>query len=1414
LRDGGDPAAASSLERILSQQLDAMSKLMSEQIALLKGAPTGKREEEDAPGKVNFRALKLQEDSDLTGRQKDFLEGFIRRFATKTRKSKEMAQRFRPVLADWINTLGFRYSLKEIAYPLVSDRSSGARFRDIDGNEYIDIAMGKGVHYFGHSPAFINEAISGQMEEGFELSPQSKMAGEVAELISELTGVERVTFCNTGSEAVMVALRIARTVTGKKKIALFSGAYHGISDAVLATGEDGHTYPTAPGIMQGMVDDVIVLNYGTQAALDRIGAEAEGLAAVLVECVQSRRPGFQPREFLSRLRQITSDCGALLIFDEIITGFRTHPGGVQSLFGVRADIVTYGKVVGGGMPISVVAGKAEFMQAIDGGMWQYGDDSYPAEEMTMFGGTYCRHPLALAATRAVLLHMKERGPSLQDEVNDRTARMASELNAFFESENVPVRMVHFGSLFRFESYGEYNLMLQPIEMDLLFYLLMDKGVYTWERRICFLSTAHTADDVDFIVRTFKESIKELREGGFSFEGPGPASPLTCPMTSTQQRMYVLSSMEGGERGYHLTGAFMVVGDLDPGKVEDSFRELVRRHESLRTGFEIRGNDLLSRIYPEVAFNIDVSEETEECIADIIARLIKPFDLSRPPLLRVSVVKFSPSRNLLFIDAHHIAADGLSMNIIISEFTSLYEGRALPPVMKNYRDFQAYEAAYLDSKEFGEHEAYWLSAFSGELPVMNLPTDFRRPAVQDFEGRNLHFVIDEDLTGKLKLLARNAGTSVFMILLSAYYALLYKLTGQRDLTVGLPVGGRPGGDFEGTVGMFANTLALRNILSPEMRFSELAGEVKKKLLTAHDYAGYPFGRLIEKLNMPKDVSRNPLFDTMFIFENADSRIFRIRDLVFTPCNVDPGTSMFDLTLEAIEAGARLLMRFEYSTRLFTGETIARYRTYFENLLREILLDRDVPLSEIRILPETERRELLLEFDDAGATFEDRTVIDLFEDRVALSPDRTAVIFGDRRLTFGELNDAADRIAYYLREIHSVRTGDLVGIMMARSENMVAGMLGIMKSGAAYVPIDPAYPEERISYMLENSRCAVVLTEQRHVHSACLAGNREVGIADIAVAKGTPGPKPQRDLSGQCLAYVMYTSGSTGKPKGVMIEHRNVVSFSGNLPHVFGFSPSDIMLGLTTYTFDISVLELICSLLNGLTVVVASEEVSMDPEALLELIRMEGVSVMQATPSRMNMLVRAEGRGSLGGIRVALVGGERFPEDLYADLKDCGIKDVFNVYGPTETTIWSTAQRLHGGSPSVIGRPLLEEGVIILGADNSLMPVGCAGEICIYGRGVGRGYLDMRDLTAEKFVGDPEMVGRVFSGSFATGRRFYRTGDMGRRLQDGSIEFFGRRDHQVKVRGFRVELGAGPGVDIVVDPVEECGELRRNPSGLDP
>ncbi|HEX7314144.1 MAG TPA: amino acid adenylation domain-containing protein [Pyrinomonadaceae bacterium] len=545
---------ADSLERIMSRQLELLAQfsgLMSQQLSVLgQGGPSaraaltpdtveaheefrplpppsssGNGTQTPAPvGRearapyVPYRPVQPGAVGGFDERQRQHLSELIERFTRRTAASKQAARQYRSVLADSRAVVGFRLSIKEMLYPIVGAGADGARLRDIDGNEYVDITMGFGVHLLGHRPPFVNAAIEEQLRRGIEMGPRPALAGEVASLVCELTGMERATFCNSGTEAVMTALRLARARTGRTKVAIFAGSYHGHSDGTLARAREVDGYPVsaplAPGIPPRVVEDVLVLDYGSPRALEILREHGDELAAVLVEPVQSRHPELQPREFLHELRDWTRASGVVLIFDEMVTGFRIHPGGAQALFGVDADLATYGKIAGGGLPIGIVAGRAPFMDGIDGGLWEYGDASYPRAETTYFGGTFCQHPLAMASARAVLKHLKERGPSLQSELNERTSRLAATLNEHFTREEMPIRVAHFGSLFRFNYTGN---------LDLLFYHLLTKGVYVWEWRNCFLSTAHTDEDLAHVVRAVIDSADEMRAGGFIAEKSGGPS---------------------------------------------------------------------------------------------------------------------------------------------------------------------------------------------------------------------------------------------------------------------------------------------------------------------------------------------------------------------------------------------------------------------------------------------------------------------------------------------------------------------------------------------------------------------------------------------------------------------------------------------------------------------------------------------------------------------------------------------------------------------------------------------------------------------------------------------------------------------------------------------------------------------------
>jgi len=527
------PADASGLAGVFAQQLAIISRQL-EMLGLRPGAPMPAAPVAAAPANTPkpaapkpstsaaaaaqptaafgpYRPPNRSPTGGLTEEQQKNLAAIIARYNAKTAKSKAATEANRAHLADPRSVSGFRQSWKEMVYPIVATGSSGSHLTDIDGNDYIDITNGFGMIFFGHNPKFIREAVDAQYDKGIEIGPQTPLAGEVAKLVCDMVGMERAAFCSTGSEAVMAAIRMARTVSGRDKVVMFTGAYHGIFDEVLVRptkSGDGRAMPIAPGVPLASTENMLVLEYGTQETLDTIRSLKGELAAVLVETVQSRRPEFQPREFLHELRRITADDDVALVFDEVVTGFRVHPGGAQALFGVRADIATYGKVIGGGLPIGMVAGSAKYLDALDGGQWRFGDDSGPEAGVTFFAGTFVRHPLALAAARAVLLKLKQEGPELQRGLNLRNTAFVERLKKVVAELGAPVQVNHFSSWFVVSF--PHDLPLAPV----YFTLMREKGIHTWEGRPCFLTLAHTDADLDRVVAAFRDTLAEMQAADF------------------------------------------------------------------------------------------------------------------------------------------------------------------------------------------------------------------------------------------------------------------------------------------------------------------------------------------------------------------------------------------------------------------------------------------------------------------------------------------------------------------------------------------------------------------------------------------------------------------------------------------------------------------------------------------------------------------------------------------------------------------------------------------------------------------------------------------------------------------------------------------------------------------------------------
>jgi amino acid adenylation domain-containing protein len=1347
-----------------------------------------------------YKPIVKGEKGGLTPRQQKALDDLIARYLRKSPGSKRYTAENRPHFADPRAVAGFKSNWKEMVYPIVSARSKGSKIWDLDGNEYVDITMGFGAYFFGHSPDWLIRALEEQIKTGLEIGPQSPLAGKIAKMITEFTGLDRVTFCNTGSEAVMAAIRLSRTVSGRKRIVYFTGDYHGMFEEVLVRGVwpkgEYRAMPIAPGIPSSLVENILVLDYGSPEALDIIKSNADDIAAVIVEPVQSRQPGFQPREFMHELRAVTERAGAALVFDEVVTGFRCHPGGAQGYFGVKADLATYGKVIGGGMPIGVLAGKRKYMDALDGGMWNYGDDSFPEVGVTFFAGTFVRHPLAMAAAWAVMNYLKSQGPRLQLSMTERVAGLCRTLNDHFAKIEVPIRLQNFSAFAMIEHAQDLKY------ASLLWYYLRLHGLHVWEERPCFFTLAHTDEDFDRVVRAFKDSVAEMQDGGFLPESPAgtdrrglpaPGQPEwprfdKSPMTEAQREIFFSVQMgDEANCSYNESNTIHFDGPLQVPALEKALLQLVERHPALRSTFTADGEGQL--FYPAPArldlplkdFSaLPLGEAEEELKKLCVAEQGLPFNLVTGPLLRFQLITLTPTRHALIMTAHHLVCDGWSFGMIIAEMSAIYNALTadkvpmLPPPMP-FGDYARLLAKQKDSPAAKASEEYWVSQFSDEIPALELPTDRPRPALKDFAGAMESRVLNAERFARLKKATPRLGGTMFSTLLGAFAAFLHRLTGQEDLVIGVPAAGQTMVGCNELIGHCLNFLPMRLKFHGDQSFLDFAKAVKTSVLDAYEHQDLTYGTLIQKLKLPRDTSRLPLVSVMFNIDKTGLDLLTFEGLQFHATTNAKRFVNFDLFFNLIQTETSLEMECEYNTSLFDRSTILRWLEAFENLIEGAVSAGEKPLNQLPWLGEDERRKVLLDWndtlrDDPG----DKTLPAVFAEQVRRNPQAVAVECGPAAMTYGELDRASGALASRLQSL-GVAPGALVGLYVERSVEMLVGLLGILKSGAAYVPMDPAFPAERLAFMVEDSEMAAILTQSKLVPQLPPHRATVVLIEDRPSAEGPAFKAPAG--RGDDLAYVIFTSGSSGRPKGVKISHRAVINFLNSMRREPGLKPDDVLLAVTTLSFDIAGLELWLPLTTGAKVVIAPSEALIDGNLLRRELEVRKATVMQATPSTWRLLLEAGWTGS-PKLKI-LVGGEAVPRELVNTLSTrCG--SLWNMYGPTETTIWSAVARLQAGEgPVSIGRPIDNTQIYIVNAALQPQPIGVPGELLIGGTGVGQGYLKRDDLTREKFIADPF--------SRRDGARLYRTGDLALWRPDGTLEYLGRLDSQVKLRGFRIELG---------------------------
>jgi amino acid adenylation domain-containing protein len=871
---------------------------------------------------------------------------------------------------------------------------------------------------------------------------------------------------------------------------------------------------------------------------------------------------------------------------------------------------------------------------------------------------------------------------------------------------------------------------------------------------------------------------------------GPEIIRLAPSTESQLEIWV-SCVLGGEdanRSYNESVSLRLSGEFDLHALEKALQQIVARHEALRSAFSGDGKHIC--VFKELPTNLhiqDISSKTErEQQAFIIAFSKKDastaFDLLNGPLFRIALFQLGSREHYLKITAHHIVCDGWSLGIILQDLSKLYSGysRGETPSLPepfNFSQYAVEQWEFSESEEYKKIENYWIEQYRNDVPVLDIPTDFPRPLHRTYKSQRDDYPLGGELISSIKKMGAKAGSSFVTTLLTAFEVFLHRLTAQSDIVLGLPAAGQSASGHYTLVGHCVNLLPLKSHHNGEQSFLEFLKLRKVKVLDDYDHQQFTFGSLLKKLNISRDPSRVPLVPVIFNIDMGldDGVDFSslTHKMVYNPREYEN----FEIFLNVSGSERALTFEWSYNTQLFKSASIKRMMDDFEFLLKTIITE---PGLKIKDIPRTTQNELaskLKKWNDTSVYYsKEKTLIDLLAETVRQYPDKVAVRYNNQTLTYEELENSSNQFARVLTE-NKIQRGDLIGLAVDRSSEMLIALLAIMKTGAAYIPIDPEFPQKRIEFMLNDSATKILVTSKKY-KGRFHAKAKEILIEEAWDKMSTYSvASMHREISGVDLAYVLYTSGSTGNPKGVQIEHHNLFNFLLSMQKAPGMNSGDCLLAITTISFDIAGLELYLPLISGAELVIADAETAKDGRRLLDLIESDGITVMQATPSTWRMMLDA-GWQKRVDLKI-LCGGEGLPKDI-ADklLVRCG--SLWNMYGPTETTIWSTVKQIRKDDEIIsIGRPIDNTEVYILDEYLNPLPESVVGEIFIAGAGVARGYLHRDELTREKFCDN------LFEKN--SSEKMYRTGDLGRFLEGGEIQCLGRIDHQVKIRGYRIELG---------------------------
>ncbi|MDB9432747.1 amino acid adenylation domain-containing protein, partial [Microcystis aeruginosa] len=874
-----------------------------------------------------------------------------------------------------------------------------------------------------------------------------------------------------------------------------------------------------------------------------------------------------------------------------------------------------------------------------------------------------------------------------------------------------------------------------------------------------------------------------------------------PLSFAQARLWFLYQLEGATGTYNMTGALSLSGPLQVEALKQALGAIIQRHESLRTSFQSVDGVPVQVIDPQPIWELTmVNLAGKETEAEKLAyrESQTPFDLTKSPLLRVTLLKLQPEKHILLINMHHIISDGWSIGVFVRELSHLYRAfvagkeATLPTLPIQYADFAVWQRQWLQGKVLGTQLEYWKQQLADAPPLLELPTDRPRPAIQTFQGKTERFWLDSKLTQELKALSQQSGCTLFMTLLAAFAVVLSRYSGQTDIVIGSAIANRNRREIEGLIGFFVNTLALRLDLSEKPSFAAFLKQVQAVTQDAYEHQDLPFEMLVEELQLERKLDRNPLVQVMFALQNAANETWNLPGLAIEEVSWELDSARFDLEIHLSEVNDGIAGFCCYNIDLFDGSTIARLLEHFQNLLRAIIVNPQESVSLLPLLSEQEQKQLLVDWNQTKTDYpQEQCIHQLFESQVERTPDAIAVVFEEQSLTYGELNGRANQLAHYLQK-SGVKPDELVGICLERSLDMIVGLLAILKVGGAYVPIDPDYPQERISFMLQDTQVKVILTCESLQTS--LPNHQSIVVCldkDWQQINQASQENLNSTVSADNLAYIIYTSGSTGTPKGVAVTHRSVnrLLFGVNYVHL---DATQRFLQMAPIAFDASTFEIWGALLHGGRCVIFTENIPTST-SLQNAIDKNGITVLWLTAALFNKIIDDNSQ-ALSGIKQLLIGGEALSvAHVHKALAALPLTQITNGYGPTESTTFTCCypipKQLEATIKSIpIGRPISNTQVYILDSYLQPVPIGVVGELHIGGAGLARGYLNRPELTAEKFIANPfDPPLTPLDKGAEEPSKLYKTGDLARYLPDGNVEFLGRIDNQVKIRGFRIETG---------------------------